>query len=315
MKNNPHQAWQDQRQTLEQGRFEATPDGLIRQRMWSRLDPAFRPFGHLLRLLGLHDRGMSNALNIKLKPLSVELASLPPAFDGYRILHISDPHLDLLPGLAERTAALVNGVSADLMLLGGDYRDRFEDSPELGLDLLRPILAASDPPDGRIAILGNHDPASAVPILEEMGVRVLLNQTLSIKRGEDVLHLTGLDDVHRFYSEAALSALNEPFSGCRIVAVHSAEAADLAAAAGIDLYLCGHTHGGQIRLPRSRPLISHLRRCRAYSHGQWLHGDMLGYTSNGAGVSGIPIRFNCPPEVTLITLRRPGSALANTEGP
>ena len=180
MKNNPHQAWQDQRQTLEQGRFEATPDGLIPQRMWTRLDPALQLFGHLLRLLGLHGRGVSNALDIRLKPLTLNLANLPPAFDGYRILHISDPHLDLLPGIAERTAALLNGVSADILLLGGDYLGRFEALPDLGLSLLGPILAAADPPDGRIAILGNHDPAAAVPVLEGMGVRVLLNQTLSI---------------------------------------------------------------------------------------------------------------------------------------
>lgn len=137
-----------------------------------------------------------------------------------------------------------------------------------------------------------------------MGLQVLLNQTVTIERPDGILHLTGLDDVHSFYTEAAHDALREDRTGCRIAAVHSAEVADLAAAAGVDLYLCGHTHGGQIRLPWGGPLMTRLRRCRAYSHGLWRHGNMVGYTSNGAGVATIPIRFNCPPEVALIVLRQ-----------
>ena len=300
---------------MEQGRHKATPGGPIPHRKWVQMDPALRLFEHLLRLSGLHGRGRANALNIGLKPLALTLPNLPAAFDGYRILHISDPHLDLLPELGQRIAALLSGVSADLVLLGGDYRDGHHEPPAAGLALLRPILAAVDTRDGCFAILGNHDPAAAVPLLEDMGVQVLLNQTVSIERDKDVLHLTGLDDVHAFYTDAALSALNEPFLGCRIAAVHSAEAADLAAAAGIDLYLCGHTHGGQIRLPWGHAPVKNLSRCREYQHGLWRHEQMTGYTSAGAGVSCIPIRYNCPPEVTLITLHRPGSTLANPESP
>lgn len=299
------QAWYVQRRNLERGGHNATLDGLIPRRRRPRLDPALKIFERLLQLSGLHARGRANALDIALKPITVTLANLPAAFDGYRILQISDPHLDLLPGLAERIMALLHGVSVDLLLLTGDYRDRHDNSPEPGLALLQPILAAVDAADGCFALLGNHDPAASVAILEGMGLQVLLNQTVSIERRHDTLHLTGLDDVHSFYTEAAHGALRDGPIGCRIAAVHSAEVADIAAAAGIDLYLCGHTHGGQIRLPWGGPLISRLRRCRSYSHGLWRHGDMIGYTSNGAGVATIPIRYNCPPEVALIVLRRP----------
>ncbi|MBL6951673.1 MAG: metallophosphoesterase [Alphaproteobacteria bacterium] len=298
------QTWRRQRQALEEGRHYATPMGLIPRRGWNRLRPALKLFERLLRLSGLHARGRANALNIALKPVTVRLANLPVAFDGYRILQISDTHLDLLPALVDRITALLRGVSVDLLLLTGDYRDRHDDQPEPGLALLQPILAALEPNDGSFALLGNHDPAASVSILENMGLRVLLNQTVTIERPHGVLHLTGLDDVHSFYTEAAHGALREVRTGCRIAAVHSAEVADMAAAAGIDLYLCGHTHGGQIRLPWGGPLLSQLRRCRAYSHGLWRHGNMVGYTSNGAGVASIPIRYNCPPEVALIVLRR-----------
>lgn len=299
------QAWYEQRRDLERGQYRATPDGLIGLRRLGPLNASLKLFEQLLRLSGLHRRGRANALDIALKPVMVTLPNLPAAFDGYRILQISDPHLDLLPELADRIAAVLDGVSVDLLLTTGDYRDRHDDPPEPGLALLRHALSTVDVRDGRFALLGNHDPAAAVPLLEDMGLEVLLNQTVTIERQRSTLHVTGLDDVHHFYTAAAQAALQAPSNGCRIAAVHSPEVADLAADAGIDLYLCGHTHGGQIRLPGLPPIKTQLRRCRAYSHGLWRHGDMVGYTTNGTGVTTIPIRFNCPPEVALIILRRP----------
>jgi predicted MPP superfamily phosphohydrolase len=86
--------------------------------------------------------------------------------------------------------------------------------------------------------------------------------------------------------------------------VHSAEVADDADAAGYALYLCGHTHGGQICLPGGRPLVTHLKRCRHAASGLWRQGRMVGYTSRGLGVSDLPMRFNTRGEVVVITLRR-----------
>ncbi|MFP6746238.1 MAG: metallophosphoesterase [Alphaproteobacteria bacterium] len=298
-------AWLEQRQALENARRKITLEGPVGFRRRARLDFALTWFERLLRLSGWHGRGRANALNITLKPLALTLQTLPREFDGYRILQISDPHLDRLPELAERIAALVRAVPVDVLILTGDYRDRHRDPPEPGLALLKPILDAVDPKDGRFALLGNHDPAAAAAILEAMGLTVLLNQTVTLERGGAALHLTGLDDVHSFFTEAARDALEEVHEGCRIAAVHSPEAADVAAKAGIDLYLCGHTHGGQICLPGGRPLLTQLHRCRAYSRGLWRHDAMIGYTSLGAGVVSMPIRFNCPPEVVLITLHAP----------
>jgi len=78
-----------------------------------------------------------------------------------------------------------------------------------------------------------------------------------------------------------------------------------AAAAGIHLYLCGHTHGGQIRLPWLGAPMQNAACPRRYAHGCWRHGEMQGYTSAGAGCSMLPVRYNCPPEITLIELARP----------
>jgi hypothetical protein len=82
--------------------------------------------------------------------------------------------------------------------------------------------------------------------------------------------------------------------------------ADVARTAGVSFYLCGHTHGGQICLPGGRGLVSCLVRCRHAARGLWREGAMVGYTSCGLGTGRLPLRFNCPPELTLITLRRSG---------
>ena len=158
--------------------------------------------------------------------------------------------------------------------------------------------------DRRLAVLGNHDPTDMVRPLEELGFEVLLNCSITLQRGTDEIVVTGLDDVHRFFTHNALNALLQAPEGFRIALVHSAEVADHAAAASYSLYLCGHTHGGQICLPNGRPIVTHLRRCRHASAGIWSERTMIGYTSCGLGVGDVPLRFNCRAEVAVITLHR-----------
>jgi hypothetical protein len=131
----------------------------------------------------------------------------------------------------------------------------------------------------------------------------LINRSVTLTRKDQRIVVTGLDDVHRFFTPDALRAL-ETTEGFRIALVHSAEVADYAAATGYALYLSGHTHGGQICLPRGRPIVTRLRRCRHARTGTWSEGKMIGYTSCGLGVGDVPLRFNCRGEVTVITLRR-----------
>src|SRR4029077_7425117 len=158
--------------------------------------------------------------------------------------------------------------------------------------------------DRRLAVFGNHDPAEMADALERLGFEVLINRSITLARDDERIVVTGLDDVHRFFTPDALRALAEAPEGFRIALVHSAEVADHAAAAKYALYLSGHTHGGQICLPGGRPTVTHLRRCRHAAVGVWGEGGMTGYTSRGLGVGDVPLRFNCRGEVSLITLRR-----------
>ena len=117
------------------------------------------------------------------------------------------------------------------------------------------------------------------------------------------LRLAGVPLFDCGYTDAADRALKSSAKGFRIGLVHSPEAVAQAAAAGIDLYLTGHTHAGQICLPGGIPIMTNSTVGRSYASGLWRYGNMVGYTSSGIGVSGLPLRFNSQGEVTHITLR------------
>jgi hypothetical protein len=165
------------------------------------------------------------------------------------------------------------------------------------------VVAAVRARDGLLGVLGNHDSAAMVPPMEALGIRVLLNETVSYVRGNDMLHVTGVDDVHRFHTEDARLALQTPPDGFCIALVHSPEVADIAAERH-RLYLTGHTHGGQICLPGGRPLATGMKRHRHLARGAWRHGDMVGYTSRGLGACVLPFRTFCSGEVVTVTLRK-----------
>jgi uncharacterized protein len=258
-----------------------------------------------VRAIGLWDRGVLNASRPRLVRHEVCLPGLPAAFDGYRILHLTDLHIDLLPQLVEETQKLVKDVETDLAILTGDYHARYGQDE---LELARPyaeIFGAIRSKDGIVGVLGNHDSAAIADILSSLGATILVNETIAIRRQQDEVYFTGTDDIHHYWSPAARRALEAVPRDClRIALIHTSELAEHASKLGYALYLTGHTHGGQICLPGGFPVITMGMR-RAYSAGLWTLGAMIGHTSRGVGASSIPLRFNCPSEIALITLRRP----------
>lgn len=256
----------------------------------------------LLRLSGVHGRGRRNARDIRLTHREVPLRRLPKAFDGFRLLHLSDLHLDMHPDMPHAIAEAVQRVECDACVITGDFRARTFGpiEPALdGLDRLRAVL-----PRDVFAVLGNHDSLRMLPGIEALGIRVLLNESLPLEREGGRLHLAGVDDPH-YYAldnlEKATAAM--PPEECAILLAHSAEIWRQAAHAGFDLMLCGHTHGGQIALPGGVPILCNARAPRRMCHGAWSHQGMQGYTSRGTGVSVLDVRLNCPAEMTLHVLR------------
>ncbi len=257
----------------------------------------------VLTLVGLHGRGRRNARAIQVQHNEVRFDHLPAAFDGFRILHISDLHLDMAHDMPAVLCEAVQGVEYDVCVLTGDFRANtfgpYAAALE-GMQQVRPHL------NGEVyGILGNHDSIRMVPGLEDMGIRMLMNESLAMTRGTDVLYLAGIDDPHYYRADNLEKAMADvPRSAVSVLLAHSPEIFRHAAFADFDLMLCGHTHGGQIALPGGRPLICNANAPRAMCRGPWQFQNLQGYTSSGSGSCIVDVRLNCPPEITVHSLRR-----------
>jgi hypothetical protein len=256
-----------------------------------------------LRVTGLYGRGRKNAAQVELRHNVAKLEMLPPRFDGYCVLHISDMHADMSEEAMRRVIELIPGLHYDLCVLTGDFRGKTYGSFErclAGVARVRSHLRA--PVYG---VLGNHDTIRMVPGLEAMGIRMLLNEADAITRDGAQIHVAGIDDAH-FYRVDNIEKAAEriPHGACSILLSHTPEIYRQAAHAGFDLLLAGHTHGGQICLPGSIPITLDSALPRSFGSGAWKYHEMSGYTSVGAGSSIVAVRINCRPEITLHRLVR-----------
>ena len=254
--------------------------------------------GGALKLSGLYWRGAKNAAKVELRHHRVSSPSLPKPFDGFTILQLSDLHADLCPPAMDRVAALIADLDYDLCVLTGDFRGPTWGPYEAALAGMARIRERLKGPV--YGVLGNHDTICMVPGLEDMGIRMLLNESETIERGGSEIHVAGIDDAH-FYrvdniEKAAQGFPHDEFS---ILISHTPEIYRQAAHADFNLLLAGHTHGGQICLPGRVPITLDSVLPRSMGSGRWQYHDMIGYTSVGAGCSIVPVRFNCPPEITL----------------
>ena len=141
-------------------------------------------------------------------------------------------------------------------------------------------------------------------LLDGIGVEILINENTSIEKGGEKIFIAGIDDSH-YYGADNLSLAGAGIDGWsfKLMLAHSPERLYQAQADGYALYLAGHTHGGQVCLPGGMQVVRGASLPRRFLKGKWHHGKMSGYTSNGAGTSGIDVRFFCKPEVVMITLR------------
>ena len=252
----------------------------------------------ILMATGLYWRGLRNAKQVRVTHNLIKSPRLPSSFQGFTLLQISDPHVDMNMEVMHRIESLVDRLHYDVCVLTGDFRGKTFgpfDATLRGMANLRDSLKR--PVYG---VLGNHDTIAMVPGLEAMGIRMLLNEKDVIERGRQRIHLAGIDDAH-FYQVDNIekAAAGIPHNEFAILISHTPEIYRHAAHAGFDALISGHTHGGQICLPGGTPLTLDSNLPRRMGSGAWNYQDMIGYTSRGAGSSVVPVRFNCPPEVTL----------------
>jgi predicted MPP superfamily phosphohydrolase len=276
-----------------------------RFRLWFNLRIKTAVFKFIFKLLGIYSRGIRNALSPRVSHVQLYFEDLPQAFDGFEILHLSDFHIDKMDGLMEVLAPVLANLRPDLCVMTGDYRYEINGPYDEVYPRMSGVLSKIHARLGTLGILGNHDAAEMAFWFERMGVRMLINDSVAIREEDSCLWFAGVDDQFDYRCAdmpKAVSAI--PAAGFKILLAHSPQMYGEASELGVRLYLCGHTHAGQVRLPVLGAVKKNAPVPRPFVQGHWTFGEMQGYTSWGAGCSTLPVRYRCPPEVALLQLRR-----------
>ncbi|WP_152663589.1 metallophosphoesterase [Paenibacillus wulumuqiensis] len=241
--------------------------------------------------------------------IQMELPQLPASLNGMKLIQFSDMHLGLGKNEKdlEQLADVIMAEQPDMICFTGDMVDDDAAALSPGVGALRRMKA----PLGQYAVLGNHDylqDALAVSrMMEEGGFRMLMNDNHQIRREDGVLAIAGLDDQLLGNPDIHKGAAGIPAEACRILLMHEPDYADrIPADLNFHLQLSGHSHGGQIRLPMFGAVITP-RGSRKYIMG-WYQAGPTGqlplYVNRGIGMSQIPVRLMCRPELTIFTLKR-----------
>lgn len=233
--------------------------------------------------------------------VTIPIAGLPPALDGFTIIQLSDFHLGASFSVAnvQRAIAWTRRQQPDLVALTGDFVNYTYDVP-----LLDECLQGLTARHGVYAIFGNHDYWTDIAVVEQAlarhGIALLRNEQRRIDVGDSCLYLVGVDCVWEGLHDLDLALGSIPADAPVVVLAHEPDIADEIAPYGAALQLSGHTHAGHITLPWLGPLFLPRHGFR-YFRGLQRIGRMWLYVSRGLG--GVPLRLGCPPEATRITLR------------
>lgn len=236
----------------------------------------------------------------------------PERLNGFTVALLSDFHYD--PDFSihplRATVPLVNGLRPDLIALTGDFVSvpLIGDDPKAALAAqpCAQILREMTAPHGLWAVMGNHDfntdQEQVTRALRAEGIKVLRNQSEAIEREGARFWLAGVNDVLSRTADLTETLSGVPASEAVVLLAHEPDFADEASRFAIDLQLSGHSHGGQVRIPLLPPLYLP-PLAKKYVLGRYQVGPLPLYTNAGIGTIGVPVRLNCPPEITLITLK------------
>lgn len=258
----------------------------------------------LLRVTLIKSAGLKNALDIRLENVELFFENLPGGFDEVRILFITDLHFDGTKPLADKVLNIVDKIEYDYCILGGDYTyGRNTDNNQV-YSQIKQIAKLLKSKSRVFGILGNYDLYRTAELLEEHGIEMLINEGLYLENKSDKIYLAGMDDPSHYKADDIALTDGGAWGGAfKIMLCHSPARYKESAKAGYSLYLTGDTHGGQVCLPGGFVIFSGPTANRKMARGKWSYNGMVGYTSRGVGTSRIKMRYYCPPEITLVTLR------------
>jgi predicted MPP superfamily phosphohydrolase len=278
--------------------------------------------------------------SLRLSYMSLPAGSLTRNGRPVRVLHVSDVHIERFGRREEQLVQLVRSAAPDILVFTGDYVNlSYVDDPIAHADarrLLEALVGDADtlPPGGAFAVLGSPPvDRNSVPLFDGLPVRLLRDEVavIDLPVAEDAdrvgtlredsdcgtdgaakeprqLALLGLDCTHNPGQDAgrlAALAAQAPAHAFRLLLYHSPELMPVATELDINLYLCGHTHGGQIRLPLYGALLTASKLGKRFEMGHYQLGSTHLYVSRGVGLEGMGaprVRLFCPPEITLFSL-------------
>ena len=242
-----------------------------------------------------------------LERIDIALPRAQASLAGLRIGFITDTHVGpfVSPDDIQPAVSLLRREAPDLVLLGGDY---ISESPRYADPTAAVLSRLCEAPLGCFAVLGNHDisadPTKVTASLEAVGIRVLRNEAAEVKIPGGPLWIAGVDETILGRADITKTFASIPQGAAILTLWHEPDGAADAADRGAFLQLSGHSHGGQVRLPGIGPLVLPPGG-RRYPSGRYRIGDLTLYTARGVGVYRPAVRFNCPPEVTIVTLTEP----------
>lgn len=266
-----------------------------------------------LALLALGGFGYSvlvGPAQFTIETVPLKLPRLPRAFSGLRMAQISDIHMGswMNRDHFQQVADLVLAEKPDLLLITGDFLfgHNFNAASRGHLKDLITVLSPLTAVLPSFAVLGNHDywtnPEAVREMLRACQITELTNTVFTLARGSENLYLCGVDDVWEGDVQLENVLAQLPDDSAAILLAHEPDFADTSAATSrFDLQVSGHSHGGQVVIPYyGPPILPFLGQ--KYPSGLYKVGEMFQYTNRGVGTGALPIRFNCPPEITLFIL-------------
>src|SRR5215467_3424200 len=233
----------------------------------------------------------------------IQLSRLPKAFDGFRVVQLSDIHHGPFSSREqiERAVETANRLQPDIIALTGDYISKERHYAAPCAEMLGRLKAKY----GVYAVLGNHDHWTDAALITDLfraeGITVLINEGMHFEKDGDSIWLAGVDDTMVGLEDLSLALAGARHNEFKLLLAHNPTILRRAARAGVDLVLSGHTHGGQViwRSEKSRSGRPRRRMLR----GLGRRGNTQIYVTRGLGTVVLPIRYGCPPEVSLLELR------------
>lgn len=233
----------------------------------------------------------------------IQLSRLPKAFDGFRIVQLSDIHHGPFSSRdqIERAVETANRLQPDIIALTGDYISKERHYAAPCAEMLGRLKARY----GVYAVLGNHDhwvdAALITDLFRAEGITVLINEGMHFEKNGASFWLAGVDDTMVGLEDLSLALAGARRDEMKLLLAHNPIILRRAARASVDLVLSGHTHGGQVAIRGERNTLRGARKRLLKGHGRLANTQI--YVNRGLGTVVLPIRYGCPPEISLLELR------------